>query len=605
MKKIFAFLLALGLLAGCAQHSRPDTTQPTQPQQTQKPQAVTQAPQVDVLTLFSDRDYKTEYDKFVTVTLAGNTASCDSNAVRINGSTVTITDEGTYVLSGQLDGMVIVDAGKDDKTQLVLQNAQITNPSGAPLYIRQADKVFITLAEQSENILTAGERFAQLDDNNIDGAVFSKTDLTINGPGKLKIKSPGGHGIVCKDSLRFAGGSCYVESAEHGITANDEICIDARGLELYAGKDGLHCEHNEDATLGYIYVRNGRLLITSEGDGVSAGAWFYAHGGEYKILAGGGSKNGSKQSSDNWGAFPAFGGGMRPGKGQRPQDGQLPQDGQQPQQPAEDSTSMKAIKTGTWLTVKAGVFTLDSADDGLHSDGGMDISGGFVGILSGDDGLHAEESLTVTGGSILVKESYEAMEALHIYIYDGTMTLTASDDGINAAGGTDESGFGGRDQWGGGKGGFGGGKGGFGGGNGSILIAGGTVDVTASGDGIDANGTLEITGGSISVCGPTRGDTAVLDYDRSGIITGGTFIGTGSTMMAQTLTGTNQGVLHLKVNNMPGGTPITITDSKGNVLCSHTPELDFAMVIFSSPQVEKGEIYTLTMGAVTQPVSAK
>ena len=133
MKKIFAFLLALGLLAGCTQHSRPDTTQPTQPQQTQKPQAVTQAPQVDVLTLFSDRDYKTEYDKFVTVTLAGNTASCDSNAVRINGSTVTITDEGTYVLSGQLDGMVIVDAGKDDKTQLVLQNVQINNPIGAPL----------------------------------------------------------------------------------------------------------------------------------------------------------------------------------------------------------------------------------------------------------------------------------------------------------------------------------------------------------------------------------------------------------------------------------------------------------------------------------------
>ena len=606
MKKTLAFILAVGLLAGCTQQPLPNVSQPqqTQPQQTQNLQAVTQAPQVDTLKLFSDRDYRTEYDKFATITLSGNTASCDSNGVRIDGSTVTITDEGTYVLSGQLEGMVIVDAGKEDKIQLVLQNAEIANPNGAPFYIRQADKVFITLAEQSKNTLTAGENFVRLDDNNIDGAVFSKADLTFNGQGKLYIQSPGGHGIVCKDSLRITGSPYFnITAVSHAMEANDEICIDGGGFELTAGKDGLHCENEEDAALGYIYVRNGRLLITSEGDGISAGAWFYSHGGEYEIFAGGGSKNGGKQASDSWGAFPSFGGGMRPGKGQRPQGGQQPQwpqNGQMPQQTTQDSTGRKAIKAGTWLTVKGGVFTLDSADDGLHSDGGMDISGGMIGVLSGDDGIHAEQTLTVAGGDILVKESYEALEALHIHIQDGKLELHASDDGINAAGGIDGSGFGGADQF-GGKG----GRGGFGGGNGSILIAGGEVSVTASGDGIDANGTLQITGGTVTVCGPTRGDTAVLDYDRSGTITGGTFLGTGSTMMAQTLSGTNQGVVSMKVNNQAGGTPLTLTDSAGNTLIHHTPALDYAMVIFSSPALVKGETYTLALGDNTWQVTAK
>lgn len=613
MKKIFAILLVIGLMAGCARQL-PQVVEP-QPQQSQNGEQLPQnqqtatatAPQVDVLELFSDRDYRTEYDKFATVTLNGSTATSDSNAVRIDGSTVTVTDEGTYVLTGTLQGMVIVDAEKTDKIQLVLQNADITNSAGAPLYIRQADKVFITLAETTENTLTAGESFTQLDDNNIDGALFSKADLTFNGFGKLQIQSPGGHGIVCKDSLHFTG-SCNmnITSAEHAIEANDEICMDGGSLELTAGKDGLHCENDEDATLGYIYVRNGRLLITCEGDGISAGSWFYAHGGEYKIFAGGGSQNGSKQSSDNWGAFPDTWGGMKPGKGQRPQDGQMPQMPQggqmsQTQQTTDDSTSMKAIKAGTWLTVKAGVFTLDSADDGLHSDGGMDISGGSIGVLSGDDGLHAEESLTVTGGSILVKESYEALEALQINIHDGVLELNATDDGINAAGGTDQSGLGGRDQWGGGRG----GKGGFGSGNGSILVAGGQVKVTASGDAIDSNGTLEITGGSITVCGPTRGDTAVLDYDRSGTISGGTFLGTGGAGMAQTLSGTNQGVLSVRVNNQTAGTTLTITDAAGNVLLTHTPELDYALVVFSSPDVQKGASYTLTLGQTSQTLTAK
>jgi hypothetical protein len=152
-----------------------------------------------------------------------------------------------------------------------------------------------------------------------------------------------------------------------------------------------------------------------------------------------------------------------------------------------------------------------------------------------------------------------------------------------------------------------GGPGGMMGGSsdGSVRIAGGTLYVKASGDGIDANGTLEITGGSVTICGPTQGDTATLDYDMTGVINGGTFIGTGGTMMAQSFNDSKQGVIAVKVGNQAAGTQITLKDSSGKELLSATPELPFAIVILSSPQIEKGETYTITVGSETGEFEAQ
>ena len=188
---------------------------------------------------------------------------------------------------------------------------------------------------------------------------------------------------------------------------------------------------------------------------------------------------------------------------------------------------------------------------------------------------------------------------MHIDVQGGDIKLTASDDGLNAAGGTDQSGTtGGRDgMFGGGKGGMGGGFGGMSSGNGSIVISGGTLYINSSGDGLDANGTLEITGGHTTVVGPTRGDTATLDYDTSGIITGGTFIGTGASGMAQTFSDSEQGVVAVSVGNQLAGTEIILKDASGNTLISCTPELDFAVVILSSPDIMKGQTYTITVGS--------
>ena len=144
---------------------------------------------------------------------------------------------------------------------------------------------------------------------------------------------------------------------------------------------------------------------------------------------------------------------------------------------------------------------------------------------------------------------------------------------------------------------MGGGPGGSSSSNGSITVSGGNLHITASGDGMDANGSLTVSGGFTTVCGPTRGDTATLDYDTTAVITGGTFIGTGALGMAQTFSDSEQGLLSVNVGNQSAGTTVTVSDKKGNQLLSYQPELPFGVLIFSSPEMVSGETYTVTVGS--------
>ena len=552
--------------------------------------------------MFTQRDLRTTYDEgsAALITLDGSSAQCTSNAVSVKGSTVTILDEGTYILTGTLtDGQIIVDAPKDAKTQIVLRGAAVHSSSSAALYVKAADKVVLTL--EGENTLTSGERFTAIDENNIDGAIFAKSDLTFNGDGALTVTSPAGHGIVGKDDVVFTGGSLTVTCAGHGIDANDSVRCAGADFTIDAGKDAVHCENSDDTSLGFVYIESGAFSLQAEGDGLSAGSAMTILGGSFDILCGGGSENGTKESSDNWGGFGGGTMGGRPGGHGGMMGGGPGAHGAafSTVDTAEDSTSMKGLKSGTEMVISGGSFTVDSADDALHADTSLTISGGSFAIESGDDGVHAEEKLTITDGTITVSESYEGLEGLHITVSGGKIHLTSSDDGINAAGGTDSSGTGGRDQF------APGGMGGMSSGNGSIVISGGEICINASGDGIDANGTLEISGGFTVVCGPTQGDTAVLDYDRSAVITGGTFIGTGSTMMAQSFSaGSTQGVFAVTCGNQSAGTQILLTDSRGSTVIDYAPDLPFALVILSTPEMVSGEEYTISVGTATGTFAA-
>ena len=597
MKKIVSVLLILtlmlSLLVGCGEDVNSNTLT-----ESQEGTSSTVTPvEVDFsktdADMFTERDNKTDYDESqaVTIKLDGGAATSSSNSVKISGSKITITEEATYVISGELtDGMLVVDAPDTAKLQIVLSGANITSKTSAALYILEADKVFLTLADGTTNTLANGGSFTAIDDNNIDGALFSKQDLTLNGKGSLTVTSPAGHGVVCKDDLVITGGTYTVNSSAHGLDANDSVRIANATLNIDAGKDVIHCENTDDTSKGFIYISSGSINGEAEGDGIATSAYLQIKGGNFDLLVGGGAENGTKASSGNYGGFMGGGhGGMRPGGNQG-----------STATTTTDTVSMKGLKAANSMLISDGTFKIDSADDSIHSDVSVTINGGTFEIASGDDALHAEETLSVTAGKFNITESYEGLEALNIKVMGGDIKLKVSDDGLNAAGGTDSSGTtGGRDGMfgGGGKPGGMGGHGGMSSGNGSIVISGGNLYINSSGDGLDANGTLEISGGHTTVVGPTQGDTATLDYDKSATISGGTFIGTGASGMAQSFSDSEQGVVAISVGNQSAGTKIMLKDKSGNTIIEHTPELNFAVVILSSPDIKKGETYTVTVGS--------
>ena len=581
-----ALLLLLTCLAGCDKDPLP-----TEPAGTGGSTDVT-LPSTEVSfqqtddTMFTERDFRTApYEgRVVNVTLNGDTATADSNAVQIKGSTVKITEEATYVFTGSYNGMIVVNCEKSARPQLVFNGVSIYSETSAALYVMQAERVTVTLTEGTDNYLSNGGAFEAIDSEEIDAALYSRRDLVINGSGKLTVLSPAGKGISCKDNLILTGGTLDIQSAFHGLDANDSLRITGISATVAAGMDGIHCENNTDTDFGYVYISSGTFDIDAAGDGIAAGAWLQITDGSFTLLTGSGHENG-KDHADNWGGFPGGPGGKATTD--------------------TDSASMKGIKAATGRLLSGGSYTIDSADDALHCDSATVIRGGSYTIATGDDAIHAETALTIADGSIDISTSYEGLEAQDVAVLGGSIKLVATDDGINSAGGNDNSGNGGRDEMApppggnpppGGHGGMGG-PGGMPAGNGTVLIAGGTLYIKSSGDGIDANGSVTITGGHTTIVGPTQRDTATLDFDRSCIITGGTFIGTGSTMMAQTFSeGSTQGVFAVTCGSQQAGSAITLQNAAGETVIDYTPDLPFGLVILSSADIVAGEIYTITVG---------
>ena len=238
--------------------------------------------------LFSDRDLSGEYDTEGAVKVALNKTGieCSDEGVEVSGSNATITKAGTYILSGTLDnGSIIVDADKEDKVQLVLSGVTINSDTFAAIYVRQADKVFITLDEGTENILSNSGAFSQIDDNEVDAVIFSKDDITVNGKGTLKINCAAGNGISGKDEVTITGGVSEIEAAKHAIRAKDSLAIADGSFKLVSDNDGLHAENGDDDSLGNIYITGGDFNIQVADDAVHANSLLQIDGGTFDITA--------------------------------------------------------------------------------------------------------------------------------------------------------------------------------------------------------------------------------------------------------------------------------------------------------------------------------
>ena len=242
-----------------------------------------------------------------------------------------------------------------------------------------------------------------------------------------------------------------------------------------------------------------------------------------------------------------------------------------------------------------------SGEDGIHAKNTDDTSKGFVyiengsfHITAGDDGIHADSSVFIAGGTIEIAESYEGIEGLSIDITGGEIDLTASDDGLNAAGGNDSSGTegpGGGDQFASVEGAY-------------IQISGGTLHVNASGDGIDSNGDLTVSGGETYVSGPTDSGNGALDYNGTATISGGILVAAGSSGMAQNFgESSTQGVMMVTVDTQSAGSEIALLDSQEQTLVSWNADKEYTMVVVSCPELTEGQTYTLTTGTKSQQIT--
>ena len=522
-------LCACMALNGCSSTSLPDDTLSSEQEEMDDSVSFSE----DSAYTYSDYELDDSFDRqsAASITLSGSTAQSNGSGVSINNATVTISKEGCYLISGELeDGQIIVDAGDSDKVQLVLDNASIHCSTGSAILVRNADKVKVTLAADSENELSDGTEY-QTDDDNPDAALFSKDDLVINGSGSLTVQGNYKHGIAGNDDLVITGGRLTVNSLSHALRGKDSVAILDGTFVLTSQKDGIQASNTEDSTKGWVQIDGGNFTIQSSGDGIQAETNLSIYDGSFTITSGGGAVNGADHTENRGGGFGRPGGnrpdsangqtspempsqpaegGQTPSEmpsqpaegGQTPSEmpsqpaegGQTPSE--MPSQPAEGEQS----SSGNESDYSELIFDPDDFDDTSTDDSDTTVStkgikagnalliqqGTFV-IDSADDAIHSNYSVTIDGGSFQLSSGDDGIHAeAYLNINGGTTTIAESYEGLEAA---------------------------------QIHISGGTTQVSSSDDGLNAAGgsSFELVDGLLVLKDTSSSDTEQTFGGRGGM----------------------------------------------------------------------------------------
>ena len=486
--------------------------------------------------------------------------SYEGNGVTISDKTITIGKAGTYYFSGTAtDANLIVEATNKDDVVLVFDNASITSSNTAAIFVKQAKVVTINIPSGTTSTFVDAANYTELDeDEEPDGAIFSKDDLKITGSGTLKVTANYKDGIVSKDILAIVDATIEVTSADDGIRGKDAVSIKNAKITIDSNGDGIKSTNDTDESLGYIILDNATINIKSETDGIQAETVLNITDSDIIIQTTGDvSSNNSNNYFNNKSNNNSS---------------------------TESSTSSKGLKAGKEITINSGNIKITSTDDTIHSNYYIIINGGTIELSSGDDGIHADTDIIINGGTINITKSYEGIEANYIEVNDGDISIIASDDGFNVSGGNDSSAMGRigannfssvEDS------------------NRKLSINGGNIYVKAQGDGLDSNGSIEMTEGNVTVAGTTNSGNGPLDYDSTFNISGGTLIVYGGTGMWQSTSSSSTQYTIVFSASGNTGDSIVIKDSNGNEVANFTTDNGYSAVLISSEELTKGETYTL------------
>lgn len=540
------------------------------------------------------------------------TAAGAYSGYEIDGTAVSITEAGTYVLSGACaDGSVTVKKEVTGVT-LVLDGLDLTSTTTSPITINKSAEATLLAAAGSENTVADSA-----DANDESAAIKVKTGgtLTLGGTGSLTVDGNYKNGIkgAAQSSITVDELVLTIDAVDDGLSCDDALTILGGTLEINAGGDAVKASPDVDdetepdtVSKGDITISGGTLTLVSAADGVQADGDLNISGGTFDITANGGHETVLAEGAD----------------------------------------SCKGIKSDGTLSVIGGTFTIDSADDALHA-ADVSVTGGSFTLSTSDDAVHADNALTIGAEgndaavpAIVITDSYEGLEGTTVTVYSGDLDITASDDGVNAA----NSDIGERSDL-------------F-----AIQISGGDLYICAGADGLDSNNDINMTGGTVEVYGADSGMDTAIDYDGTFTLDGGTLFGAGMTPSAgtqayvafgSTMSGGMGGGRPGGMGGMEGGTPpegadgeapalpdgetmpdrgerpdmpegengerpaspggmqmesalgisagsvVTIQDADGSTLYETTAADRMSGVIFSSDAVAEGETYTLLVDGET------
>ncbi|MGN1142396.1 MAG: carbohydrate-binding domain-containing protein [Oliverpabstia sp.] len=595
--------------------------------------------------------------KAVKVQLSGNSISAEGSNIEVDGSKITITGEGTYLISGELeDGQIIVDTDKDTYVKLVFNGVNISCSDSAPVYIKGGNTI-ITLAEGSENTVTDGETYLYEEDDDEPGAaIFAKDDLTFNGTGSLTVNGNYNNGIQSKDDLKFVNGVYIINAEDDGMVGKDSVSVKSGNFTIVSGGDGIKSTNIEETDKGYVLLENGSFRITSDGDAIQAETMLRINDGTYELVTGSGSGN-SKAETD----------GDTSTKGLKSYVDLIIAGGEYSMDTCDDAvhsgqnvqidggnfviiTGDDGIHAEENLVINGGEIDIQQSYEGIEGFA-IVINDGDIRVVSKDDGINAagsdgstevpnnnfkpnasaeEPTNTGTDGQTDVQVNDQMPEKPPLLLdEDQKEGMGANPQEVDENGGMPEkrgemrgnkpdmSGDNGAmpddgtmpgenaDMHGGGN--MRGNKGGMPGEDqgASLTINGGTVYVNAEGDGLDANGDILMTGGDVTVHGPTNGGNGTLDYGASCKINGGTFRGVGSAGMAQNPDEDSEQPIIVWNMEQPveSGMTIVLKDSSGKVITEITTEKKVQWYAVSSPELVKGETYTISVGDTEKQIT--
>lgn len=503
---------------------------------------------LDVDTHYSEQDLSWDTSSETAIDLSNPTAT---DGVTVEDGTLTITKAGTYKLSGEYQGQIKVETADSDAVRLVLDNANITNSSGAALNVVNADEVILYSASGTTNTISDGADYTATGEDDPDAVVYSKADLTIAGEGTLKVNGNHEDGIHTSDGLVIASGTLEVNAANTGIKGKDYVDILGGTINVTAQQDGIKSTNDTDEGQGWTRLSNGTVTVNAGDDGFKASRVVEISGGSLTV----------EQSDEGIEAqyINVSGGDVNV--------------------TSADDGMNASLKTSDSESTDSSANTSDTADQQQNNQQQGSIPGGQQ---SGTSGTAQQQNNTQNQGN-------------------QNMGQPPAMPGGNAQDGMSQNGTTGTGQQGMGQPPQGGGMPGGGGGtfevvDAAINVSGGHVTVNAEGDGIDSNGVTTLSGGTLIVNGPSQGGNAALDTNGDLLLNGATVL-SGSTADMFEAPSTNSTSGYLKLTNSSGfeqGSTVQVADSSGKVVANYkVTKSNVQLVLVSSSSIVKGQSYTV------------